>query len=448
LFPQVICMRVPAHLQSAFVFLSHLPGGENQICPSDCDAIQKSTGEMVLGIDPDFANCRTKAVQSLLVKLFANAKSENSVPSFDVHGKFVRVDMLPSRSFATDFTGLPEWMPLEEKEVPKLVRRNKAGFVQIHVDIFSSRGHDNDDDDDGDDNQVEGIVDHLRRHIAENLILTGNFAKDNYFTLENGKISKEVLANPTLMNASISNTDSASFLVEQRQLYVSPRLLNRVTTILVKERQSAARTFVEKCLCQDMTDFKSVMYFDRERVYETQHESDAIGFVSVADVTQRLQGGNLPKWEAHWQNTTTSNQQINVDVYTEVLSNITVKPTANNKYTYSPGHCQTNLALKRLYATNRINNMIKKTSATTQDRKERKDLFTTALHRDLKSWGKDVKELYHPLICNDKQLAREVYPTKDHVCNLPNRKRGQEELDLSSSPKRVCSGETREGFMI
>lgn len=428
-FSQVICMRIPAHLQSAFVFLSHLQGADNKICPSDCDKIKKSTGEKAFGVHPDFANCRTKAVQSLLVKIFQKAKSENvSVPSFDVCGKFLRVDMLASRNLATDFTGLPDWMPRDE-EMAKLVQRNGDGCIKIHVDIFSG-GHD----------QVEGIV-ALRNHIAENHILTGTLAKDNYFTIENGKVCEEVIQNRTLITASISNMDSDSYLVENRQLYVSTRLLNRVTTIFAKEKQSAARAFVEKCICQDMTEFKSIMYFDRERVYETQRESDAIGFVSVADVTQRVHGRNLPKWETHWQSSTMRNKKTNIDVYTEVLSNLTVKHTANNKNTYSPGHGQTKLELKHLYATNTINELIETTSATTQDRNQRKDLFTKKLERNLNGMRKYVKELYCPLICNDKELACEVYhKEEDYVCNFPDRKRKHEDTsqNVSSSQKRVC----------
>ena len=40
-----------------------------------------------------------------------------------------------------------------------------------------------------------------------------------------------------------------------------------------------AKTMIGKSLCKNMTDFKTIMFFDRETVYKTQNPLDSISFV-------------------------------------------------------------------------------------------------------------------------------------------------------------------------
>jgi len=157
-----------------------------------------------------------------------------------------------------------------------------------------------------------------------------------------------------------------------------------------------------------MTDFKSVMYFDRELIYRTQNEEDAIGFVNVAEVEESLLGGQLPEWET--VGVAEKKDKSGDDVYSELLSTFTKKETHNKKLTFQPGHRNTHLALKRLYATNKINELIKETEKTAATLDERKLIFTEKL-KQLVSNVVNIylPNLYHPLIEKKQQLASDVY---------------------------------------
>ena len=202
-------------------------------------------------------------------------------------------------------------------------------------------------------------------------------------------------------------------------------------------KKSITQRFVEKCLCENMTSLDSVLYFDRELIYQTQDERDALGFVSVSQVAQSLPEGKLPVWESSHSSESKNNSET--DVYSEVLSSLTVKETENKKLTFQAGHRETVLALKRLYATNQINQLIKNTEEIAHSTNQKEVIFREKLIQLLTSTiDKHLNNLYHPLIQNEQHIASDVYHESHpliKMCISP--KRLAEDCD-EPERKRLC----------
>ena len=207
-----------------------------------------------------------------------------------------------------------------------------------------------------------------------------------------------------------------------------------VTTM--RNTKSTARLFVENCLCENMTDFQSVMYFDRELTYNHQKEEDPINFVNVSEVAQNGPSGKLPEWETEC----VSYWRVNQDVYSEVLSSITVKRTKTNGFTFKPGHRDTHLALKWLYSSNMMNQLIHQTNEEATTRSERNVIFTENLSKQVShTIEKELIGMYHPLIQSDQRLACDVYDESHPFTRLGTSpmKRQAEDCDAVQG-KRFC----------
>ena len=377
-----MAMTVPAHLRRAFGFLSHIPGKNKYIFYGFPEA----------GVHPDFAKCRTRAFQSIVLEEFKKHKQNGELPpSFSVEDKYLQVDALDARSFNDRLPGLPE--KLNERLLPLVKQEDET--LQVHVDIFTSNF-----------DKIEGI-NQMREHIVKRFVLTGELANENYFSVTDDKMCHTIKSNQEMMTGQVKNTNAAALMKETQRIFFNPSLLNKIPSF-VKRKKSITQTFVESCLCENMTSLQSVLYFDRELIYETQNEDDAIGFVNVSEVAQSLPEGKLPEWSSSGVNE--SKDSSNEDVYSEVLSSLTIKKTKNKKLTFQPDHMNTHLALKRLYATNKINELITMTDEIAATRREKKCIFIEKLNQLLSSTIEThLKNLYHPIVKKEDELATDVY---------------------------------------
>ena len=400
-----MAMQVPEHLKRAFGFLSYLPGKDKYIF----------YGSPEFGIHPDFARCRTRALQNILLEKFDRSLTKNeNLPTFSFQDKYLSVETRTAKSFDRRLPGLPEErnalvMPLV---VRREVEEEEEGLsIQVHVDIFSSRFDD-----------IYGIIE-MRKQIVEKCIVTGEMATDNYFLLTDYNLCKKLQMNKHIMEATVINTNVPNVLGESEYIYLTASLLNKIAPF-VTNKKSTTQMFVEKCLCENMTDFQSVMVFDRELIYRTQREEDAISFVNVSEVAESLPGGKLPEWETSCVAEVKYN--ANKDVYDEVLSSITVMKKENKMFTFKPGHRNTQLALKFLYSRNMINKLIKHTDKEAASRSERKYMFTEKL-TNLISYTiqHDLKDICYPLLQKNEKLACDVYHGKHpflRMCISPNKR--------------------------
>ena len=411
-----MAIQVPEHLRRAVGFLSYLPGKDKNIFYGFPEA----------GIHPDFGMCRTRAIQNLLLEKFDRSwTNHENPPSFSCQEKYTSVETMMARSFDQPLPGLSE--KRNDLVVPLAVAREEeaeASSIQIHVDIFTSR-FDN----------TEGIME-MRKHIVEKCIVTGQLATDNYFLLTDYNICTKLKMNKHIMEGTVTNTNVPSIIGESQQIYITPSLLNKIAPF-VKSKKSTTQMFVEKCLCENMTDFQSVMVFDRELIYRTQKEEDAISFVNVSEVADSLPSGKLPEWET--SNVGDVKQKANKDVYDEVLSSITVMKKPNKMFTFKPGHRKTHLALKNLYAKNKINDLIKQTDQEATTRSGRKDMFTEELTKLISNTRYDLKDLCYPLIQKKEKLACDVYHEKHPFLRMcvSQKKRPAEDC-TEPQGKRLC----------
>jgi hypothetical protein len=423
-----ISVPIPQRLRHAFTFLAHLPG-KLVWRPAMVGFMTSPTTEkevLCVGIHPSFANCTTRALQKIVVGKFTDAWSgvnQLPLPSFSYKERFLAVDITGRNYFCQKVTGLPQCEDMDKMLVTKSNGHDEnSHLLRVHVDVFAGKFDD-----------LDGI-DILRNMIVERYLATGQLAEENYFQLEDTK--QTISLNKSIMQAKVMGNREICFTDDS--LYVSPSILSKVTSTSC-ERKSLTRAFVEKCLCKDMTMFKSVMFFNKEKVYETQKEMDAIGFVSVKDVATRLYGGNLPVFKTNLPN----NTDENIELYTQVLSDITTNQDENGKDTYRHDHHNTRLALKHLYATNSINLLIKKTNTGKKSKDEKRVEFTTKLNKMINVTKKTyLKNLIHPLIQKKEGQATNVYH-KNHpfiklCCLSTKRPHDDDDANLSFSSKRQC----------
>ena len=413
-----MAMQVPKHLRRAFGFLSYLPGKDKYIFDGFPEA----------GVHPDFAKCRTRAMQAILLEKFErNWANKENPPSFSHQEKYLSVETGMGKSFDKRLTGLPEKM--NDLVMPLAVNREatEGSSISIHVDIFTSRFDD-----------IEGIIE-MRQQIVEKCIVTGELATENYFPLTDYNLCTRIRMNKQVMEGTVINTNAPPLIGSNQQIYLTPSLLNKIAPF-VTSKKSTTQMFVEKCLCENLTDFQSVMFFDRQVIYKTQKEQDAISFVNVSQVAKSLPCGKLPEWETSYVAHVTDT--ANEDVYDEVLSSITVMKTPNKMFTFKPGHRKTHLALKHIYATNKLNELIKQTDKEATNRSEREDIFTNKLTRLIShTTNFDLKNQFYPLLHKKERLASDVYHEKHpflQMCVSHNKRPAE---DSERQRKRLCISE-------
>jgi hypothetical protein len=198
-----------------------------------------------------------------------------------------------------------------------------------------------------------------------------------------------------------------------------------------------------------MTDLKSVMYFDREKLYETQIEEDAVDFVVVEQAAKELYGGKLPRWKCelprHVRDTS------NLDLYSQVILNKTDRSIGK----YEHDHRQKNLAVLKMMADNKLNKLIEQTEARRfQNIEEKRRFFEVGYDKEVelaKQLTMNVAPLQDMRKDKESKFAKDVYGTAHPVRKMyrTNRfkgKRKQHEQwvltddDMSSHAKRHCNG--------
>lgn len=330
-----------------------------------------------------------------------------------------------AKTFDKQLPGLPE--KRNDPVMPLVVpgEEEESLSIQVHVDIFTSRFDD-----------IEGIME-MRKEIVKKCIVTGELATDNYFLLTDCNLCTKIKLNKRMMEGEVINTNAVTVLSDDQQMYMTPSLLNKLAPF-VTTKKSITQKFVEKCLCENMTDFQSVMVFDRELIYRSQKEEDAISFVNVSEVEESFPDGKLPEWDTLWECDDKDNS--NKNVYDEVLCSITVVKKPNKMFTFKPGHRNTHMALKYLYAKNKINDLIKEINNEATTRMERKHMFIEKLNRLIsQTTNFDLKHLCHPLLQKNANLACDVYHEKHPFIQMcvSQKKRPAEDFNEPKG-KRPC----------
>jgi hypothetical protein len=365
---------VPSDLHTPFCFLTYI-------------SHEHSTGTVVSNVKDgsakvhhDFGHAGTKALQLHLTNKFISAYTEGrDIPSFEED--YLRIHM------KDQFLKLANVCALDTNSFYFSREPLLHDDRKLHVGIFNKIFND----------QITNIIE-IRKCIIKNYIMKDKFAKDNYFEIEEN--DDELIQLIAQVRFSLTQTyashegDCLRVTSLKPQMDISCLFLNRVReTTCTTEKKSKSRELVERCLCKDMTDFKSVMYFDREKLYETQIEEDAVSFVIVEQVAKELHDGNLPNWKCqlprHVRDTS------NLDIYSQVILNKTDRSIGK----FEHGHRQKNLAVLHMMASNKLNKLIEQSE---QQRFQN-------IHEKRKYFEKE----YEKAVESSKNMILKVAPLKD-----------------------------------
>lgn len=319
-------LPVPDNLCKAFNFLYFLPAKPRHVTSPDID---KTDGGYCAAVWLDFGKSRARVLQMLTIeRMVQRCSQENGDTFFDDNG-YVEIDLTNTELFDKHLSNtVTSFCEGWETRSPMVVLQGGKFFV--HLEIFCSK-HDKSE-----------LIRVWRKRVMGACIRKGVFAKRGYFVLpQSDEQTPEVIMSPTTMDL----TANKPLFIRHRnrgtvQVHIS--LLSEISPLegVVTPKANQAVTLVEKCLCQDMTDLKTVMVFDREKVYTTQKAEDAITFVSSQDVAFRHPNGSLPSYtcteESHLPDGSVSswlNRKVSID---------------KEGLTFHPFHRKRKLAFKQL----------------------------------------------------------------------------------------------------
>ena len=420
-----IRFSVPSNLHTPFYFLQFIPlDSSTQKEVTVVSKMKDGTAE----VHQDFGHAGTKAVQLHLTNIFVAAvKEERKIPSFV--NDYMRIHM------KDHCLKLVNGSALETKSYFFQREQLLDGERKLHVGIFN--------------NTFEAEIpeiNEIRKCIVKRYLMNGKYAKDNYFEIEEDdkELIKLTTEAKTILNEVFveHEVDCARITDVKPQLDVTCLFLNRVgETSCTGEKKSKSRELVERCLCENMTDFKSVMYFDREKLYETQIEEDAVSFVEVDKVAKEIHNGKLPKWGCqlprHVRNTS------NLDIYSQVILDKTDRSVGH----FDNGHRQRNLAVLRMMALNKLNRLIELTEGKRFQQAEEKRQFFNMHYEKEVELAKSTILKFAPL--KDTRQGYEGQRAWDVYSRHPLKKLWQRhqhwhnkrtlDSDVSNPAKRHCS---------
>jgi hypothetical protein len=429
-FNAYVLFSVPSSLDTAFYFLKHV-----QVESSEGNVVSKINNGQT-EVHQEFGHAGTKVLQLLLTNIFISAYKEGQkIPSFE--DSFMQVRL------TSHFLKRVNGNALDTDSFSFSMQPLLVGDRKVHVAIFNNTF----------DHEIP-TVNNIRKCIVKDHLMTKKFAKNNYFEIEENNcelIHLLTQAKSVLEQKFVSRSE---YLVKvttlEPRMFVSYLFFNKVCeTTCTTEKKSKSRELVERCLCENMTDLKSVMYFDREKLYETQIEEDAVDFVVVEQAAKELYGGKLPRWKCelprHVRDTS------NLDLYSQVILNKTDRSIGK----YEHDHRQKNLAVLKMMADNKLNKLIEQTEARRfQNIEEKRRFFEVGYDKEVelaKQLTMNVAPLQDMRKDKESKFAKDVYGTAHPVRKMyrTNRfkgKRKQHEQwvltddDMSSHAKRHCNG--------
>lgn len=316
-----LCLEIPNSLRKSVGFLYHL---DNKLVESLYFTDQKD--HFSCFISPDFCFARERALQKILLE-----EISKNLGTFDEKGYF------PLRLTRASIFQRQSQMVWERKEGP-IISQDKSTIL---LDIFGYDG--------------EPSL-RLWRQLITDLFLNqkklgqeGSFnleKKDNLPDLPNSSVvSRETEVKPNLYYRSET---------EKNLVYVHYGLLNEIP-LDINERKSVARQVIEKCLCRNMTEFKTVLFFDRETVYRTQNPLDCISFVDVKEVEKSYPDGQLPLFLTK---DPFSTGYITKTAYSREIFNINRSHFGEGKISFARNHYRQKLKMNKLFSSGKISALL------------------------------------------------------------------------------------------
>ncbi len=266
---------VPAKLRKAFVFVYHLPGQRKKVSAA---TLRGKGGSYMVEVSPDFGKAHLRVLRRLVTECI----SSNTSPSFDDDG-YIELDAANTEVYsrAAEDT-VASWCDGWE-ENPLLVVKADDKWL-AHLAIFSKQYDSN------------GTVMMWRKIVIDHCLTAKDYSRRGYFSVPSSHVNN-VEAVPTRHSCHFGNTLTLFKRDEEsKRLKAHMTILEGIARMdgIVEEKPNLAKDLVERCLCKDMTDFRTVMVFDREKVYKTQDVLDSICFVNVQDVAFRHPDRQLP----------------------------------------------------------------------------------------------------------------------------------------------------------
>ena len=362
---------IPSQLKKAFDFLYHVPSKRKIV---DTNNAQKSNNGYTTEVDPDFGQGRIRAVQQLVV----NKLREE--PGMDIsENGYVQIAVANTELCSQRCSTSVEDMCEGWESRPILVTR-RGGNWHVHIQIFSSKF----DDD-------ENVT--MWRKIVMEQIDRGVFARKGYFIIPTSLVQNPLEINRVVTMSTSENVPIFGRDRDRSTLSIHISVLSEMSRLegIMEEKSNMTRTLVEKCLCENMTDFSTVMVFDRETVYGTQNVHDSISFINVQDTTFRRHNGTLPTFKC--DNIT---RQRKEDGLNTLIRNVTRHTTEDGKYlTFHPRHRERKLAIKdMMIKTDIVRDMKMKQKGKVRALIEE---LAKDIEDDIQTRIKEVNNMYQPL---------------------------------------------------
>ena len=377
-----IQLEIPKHLKKAFDFIYHLPGKKRLV--DSCNA-SESSGGYTVAVHPDYGQARLRTLQTLLVQ---KLKSEGGV---DIcQNGYIELSVENTGIFGESCKQMVRDV-CEGWDMNPMLVSQIHGKWHVHVNIFD-RKYDNQQD-----------VKEWRKVILSGHLEKGIFARKGYFIVSAHKIGhmKEIekkTSIDTSRNMPIFGRDRA-----KKTLFVHISVLGDMSPLqgIVEDKSNLGKTWVEKCLCKNMTNFSTVMVFDREKVYETQDVLDSISFVNVQDVAFRRYDGHLPDFKT----TESADMRRADDGFKSTIENLTRYRVGDGFESFHPRHRERKLAFKNLLATGKVADLLKLHKTSKQQ--NAKILFRKDLEVGIGEVIDKVSTMYKPIA---KLEELEPYP--------------------------------------
>ena len=363
-----ITIQVPEELRTAFGYLYHFPGTATKGRYVNTIDFDSSDRHHLVDVHPDFFQARLRTLQKLLVESLGEGEE------FDRNGYLAlhlqNTELFNGKTPVTNVTKCRNW------RLDNSLIYETNDFCYAHVSIFS-RLYDMDEN-----------VAKWRRFILENMLRRDKFAKNGYFSVQMNECPDNVVKSMEHVEKFDVGND-AIYLKHPKELgvvFVSFVFLEEIREDKIKGKPNMAKTMIEKCLCKHLTDFKTIMFFDRETVYKTQSPLDAVSFVHVPTDDE------LPLF--HTEDTISAgfNSQTG---YGECVVDIN-KKECKDRITFHENHRKRKLALKKLFGNGTILSMMSKYTD--------KKMFQNELERAISKEVEQVDKTYIPYHCVDTLL--------------------------------------------
>jgi hypothetical protein len=364
-------VEIPNQLKKAFDFLYHTPGKRRIV--DTCNA-QKSNNGYTTEVDPDFGKARRRAMQHLLVKKLREGQSLEISDNGYVQVEVANTELCSQKCDTSVIDMCECW----DKQ-PMLVIQ-KGGNWHVHLQIFNRAL-------DGDLN-----VEIWRRMALEQMEM-GVFARLGYLMIPSNVVKDHIEINRVVKMSTSENIPIFGRDRERKNLFIHISVLSDMSRLegIVEEKSNMMKTVLEKSLCKNMTDYATIMLFDRETVYSTQNVHDSISFIDVEDTAFRLHNGSLPEFRC--DNFQRQNKDDGLNTY---IRDLTLQKTDDGKcLSFHPTHSLRMLAIKDMMIKQDIVTTMRQRLASKDERVIGE--FQKQLEKDLQNHINQISNMYVPL---------------------------------------------------